>query len=217
VVNKADPDNKKEMHNFTTLWEREELTAEELMKLVAVDGHAFCTGFLKEGPDGYSYKNHENFIGSQIVAIDIDNTIAHRKKTIEEGYYPLEDAFKDSRVNECASFVYTTPSHTEDHHRFRIVYLLPNFMNDKEKFANLVAAMVEAFADDKAPKSVCQGFYGSKDAKVKYFGKLLPPDEVDHLVESYAQQSENYTIHSIDKEGMDSSKFHLEDFDEILK
>jgi hypothetical protein len=217
IINKANSKNKKEMYAFTSEFERFELTPAEFLNEVAGKGFAFCSSYLIEGEHEYCYKKEENFGGSNILAIDIDNVNKNGvKKTDEEGYCTLEMILNDPRVKELASFVYTTPSFKESHHRFRIVFVTSAFITEKETFSKAIKTLNNIFGGDVATTSLVQGFYGAENSKYTFFDNILPDDEFDRLIQIYDEKN-NKDIIKLDKSEIEGSKFSIDDIDELLK
>lgn len=67
----------------------------------------------------YSYKfesgirKSENFLGADLISVDID------------GGRTITETLADPIVQSYGSIWYTTPSHTPDRHRFRLIFILP--------------------------------------------------------------------------------------------
>ena len=54
----------------------------------------------------------ENWESQQVIALDFDEGLT------------LEEAYNNAFFRENAAFMYTTFSHTEEHHKFRVVFVL---------------------------------------------------------------------------------------------
>ena len=95
-----------------------DLTVNELAECIN-QGFAFSYQFHS------NYRNTSNFICSDIIAADIDDGMT------------IEEALADDFITKNASIIYTTPSHTTEKPRFRIVFQLPHTVTDKDliKFA----------------------------------------------------------------------------------
>ncbi|WP_286758508.1 hypothetical protein [Ralstonia sp. RL] len=101
IINKIDRDDKVQARILTQEFENLELTPTELADFIN-DGHPFCAHH--EGG-----RKEANFRCSDVLAVDID------------GGMQFSDTLQDPYVQQYASIVYTTPSHTADDNRFRIV------------------------------------------------------------------------------------------------
>lgn len=162
-------------------WRNIEYTGQELASHIQ-NGFAFSPGILKANANGK--KPSINDIDSaQILAIDIDNDIKSynsitkkfnkRIKSKIEGYITYEEAIKDPFIIENALLVYTTPSHQENFHRFRIVFVIEQFIRYAEVYRNLIIPLIERFGGDKSCSNIDRLFYGNSNCKLEYFGNLL--------------------------------------------
>jgi len=88
-------------------WENVKVSQDELAEIVKL-GFAFSPAILKEGHDG-SKHSKKDVKGSQMFAIDIDDPIMR-----------FDEIQQDEYFQEYGGFAYTTPSHTEDHNRYRL-------------------------------------------------------------------------------------------------
>ena len=86
-------------------WQNLDLTADELAQHIKL-GHAFSAHFRE------SHRKTQNFICSGFAAADIDGTLS------------IDEALEFSFVRDFAAILYTTPSHTNEKNRFRVVFLL---------------------------------------------------------------------------------------------
>ncbi|GAB1372806.1 hypothetical protein MASR1M45_28690 [Candidatus Kapaibacterium sp.] len=125
---------------------------------------------------------------AQILAIDIDNDIKSynnvtkkydkRIKSKEEGYITYQEALIDQFVMENALFVYTTPSHQELFNRFRIVFVIEQFINNAEVYRNAITPLIERLGGDKSCSNIDRLFYGNSNCRLEYFGNILNQDFV---------------------------------------
>jgi hypothetical protein len=90
---------------FTHGWVNQELTPAQLLEEIKA-GRAYCAQLS-------GARRAAHFLASDVASVDIDGT-----RTIES-------ALNDPIVEKCATIIYTTPSHTSDAHRFRVVFALP--------------------------------------------------------------------------------------------
>lgn len=149
--------------NFATDWHPSEITQAELIEHVG-QGHAFTAHYKN------ARRKTMNFICSDFIAADIDCGVT------------LEEALALPFVQQHASFIYTTPSHTETEHRFRIVFLLEDTITIADDWANALLGLAIKLRSDRAIKDAGRMFYGSTTARVFDLGKLLPADEVMNLI-----------------------------------
>ena len=115
-------------------------------------------------------------MSSQLVAIDIDNQkfieVSGEKSKVRlgdnEGYLSYSEILNDEFIKNNASFVYTTPSHTDEWNRFRIFFVLKNPITDKEKHKKLIRILTSYYQADEAATSNTQVFLVQKMQKILF-------------------------------------------------
>lgn len=116
-------------------------------------GFAICGSQL-----GNRNRKKANVIGSQWVLIDID------------GDLDIPSALAEPFVQSHCGLIYTTPSHTPERHRFRLIFPLPHFIEGaKSVEAVIKAVMAKIPQADPACKDACRIFYGNTDAEFPLF------------------------------------------------
>lgn len=151
-------------------WLPSAVTQQQLIEHVAREGHAF-TAHYKGG-----HRKTTNFICSDFIAADIDRGMT------------LDEALAIPFVQQYASFIYTTPSHTDDDHRFRIVFLLEDTITVAADWANALFGLALKLDSDLSSKDAARMYYGCIDARVIDLGNLLPANEVDALIAAGGQE-----------------------------
>lgn len=161
-VNKIDRKNKEQLHSLTNEFDNLELTPDELAAFIN-DGRPFCAHH-------HGSRKAENFICSDVIAVDIDDGMS------------LDDALQDEYVQKFASIVYTTPSHTADRHRFRIIFQLDRTITDSQDMRHAYMGVIRRFGGDGSCKDACRLFFGSKDSNPIILGNILPSSELDQIL-----------------------------------
>lgn len=128
-------------------------------------GHAFCA--LMDGD-----RNKENFVSSDLIVIDIDDGLT------------LEQAQIHPLVVDCATLIYTSASHTADHHKFRIIFVLEKTISDPVEFEEAVGCFIREFNADRKPKSAASLFYGNTDAQTFLANKGLSTERLGQFLAS---------------------------------
>lgn len=162
IINKPEKSDKKAFYTLSNGWKLEETTIENLAKHIN-NGYPFTVqhqGIRKE----------ENFIRSNILTVDIDQGMT------------LETALADPFIKENAALLYTTPSHTSEANRFRIVFVLDRMITEASEMRSAYTGIIRKFGGDKACKDACRLFYGSKGSNPIIIGKSLPNHELDKLI-----------------------------------
>jgi hypothetical protein len=129
-------------------WQTAELPFEDIYELLSVHGYAFAPALSCD------HRERPNFVSHEIALVDIDGNM-----TLEELHqHPFYCAY--------GSGYYTTSSHTEEHHKFRILYRLPCAITDADTMETIYEGLIalhQAKAD-KACKDAVRLFYGSLNA-----------------------------------------------------
>ncbi|MCX7309954.1 MAG: hypothetical protein NTZ72_19235 [Afipia sp.] len=116
-------------------------------------GHAFAP-IYKGG-----HRKGQNFISANFIAADCDEGMT------------VTQARDKALVNAHASFIYTTPSHTEEAHRFRIVFLLEHPITDGQEWANACFGLAHTLGTDPSIGDAAR------------FGHTLPAEKINELIE----------------------------------
>lgn len=150
-----------------------DLTPEQFAEQIKL-GYAFCAQH-KNG-----WRKTDNFTVSGILAIDIDDGLS------------VQDALDDDYVQNYACIIYTTPSHTEEFPRFRIVFELVVPITDALKMRHALTGLINRFGGDGACTDACHMFYGSTISDPILMGKTLPEQQVDELVARAMEESKAF-------------------------
>lgn len=107
------PETKSVMREMTSTYQNVDVTQEELADLIN-EGFAFCAQHKN------NYRKSSNFTCSDILAVDIDKGLT------------LDAALEHNFVKQYAAIVYTTQNHSDDFHRFRIIFKLNKTITSNE-------------------------------------------------------------------------------------
>lgn len=160
VLNKASNDRRV---NLAMDWLPSNVTADDLANHVT-SGFAF-TAHFKDG-----YRRTTNFECADFIAADFDGTMR------------IEDALVLPYVQKYASFIYTTPSHREEEHRFRIVFLLDETIGSSRQWADALKGLAHKLGSDPSIKDAARIFFGSRGCQMVRLKGTLPAAEVDRLI-----------------------------------
>ena len=130
------------------------------------------TIFIKAIQHGYSYtaahkqyRKKENFICSQILALDFDT---------EDYKSSFEHLQKNEFIKNHAYAIHTTPSHKPDKPRSRVIFILDEAIYDSKLYGEMSTAVVDYFKlSDNSCKDVARFFYGSKGCEVVLLNNIL--------------------------------------------
>jgi hypothetical protein len=135
--------------------------ANELIK-----GKSFVPATLKQ-IDGLKKRQKSYWKSQQIIALDIDKGLS------------LDDALADQFINENAAFLYTTFSHTSNHHKFRIVFALDKPIFNYGHFEKIWSYLSERIPQaDSACKDGVRLFFGGREKYIINLNNRLQVDTV---------------------------------------
>lgn len=167
-----------DMAQYTYSFRNYDIEPREFYEAVAVEGYPFCIAELEEGEYGLCHKTSANFVSSRILVVDKENDV-------EEDYWSYEEAINDSDILKNALFIYTTPSHTLEHNKFRIVFLLPDTLTDMDEVVQLNKALNFKFNGDTATVSCVQSFFGNSNSESIYYGNTYDSIDLDEMVRMF--------------------------------
>jgi hypothetical protein len=180
IVNKIEIKNSPLWEIAATGFENVEFTPSELAEYIN-QGHAFCAQHNKR-------RLERNFVGTNVLAVDIDSG------------WRLEDTLNDLFIKDSALLIYPTPSHTEENHRFRIVFKLPRMISDASEMRAAYIGAARILGGDNACRDACRLFFGSKGSNPIVFGNELPDHELEKMIA--LGRMKRVAEHSADKRGV---------------
>ena len=168
---------KEQLSQLGDNWINVESTWQEVFELITVDGVATSAELWTDN------RCDANFVSRSLIMIDIDDGMT------------IQDLFKDDFYNLYGAGFYTTPSHTDDNHRFRIIFRLERKETDKERYKKIVKGLMSVYNHaDAACKDASRLYYGTPNCEIKDMtNKLLIDDAVESLIE-YADILEQQEI-----------------------
>jgi hypothetical protein len=123
-----------------------DITPEELAKEVT-RGKSFVPGYFTKKVDGEIRRRIQCWTLQQIICLDFDNGMT-LDQAIEE--------FKNT-----AMFIYTTFSHSDDHHKFRVVFATEKEIDDYSIYTNTILELMSKYPQvDQSCKDGSRLFYG---------------------------------------------------------
>ena len=171
-------------------WVNTKFDANDLMKHI-LHGYAFSQGVLLPSV-GNSKPSAADISHAQLLPVDIDNDVevydqetktrSKRCKTMEEGYMSFDSVLEDPWFHENALLAYTTPSHTGLQNKFRIVFLLPEVIDNPNKYKEVASAFIDKFDSDKSCKNIDRMFFGHTNAEYCVFNNKLSINELNRIL-----------------------------------
>jgi hypothetical protein len=158
-------------------WVHIEGTIDQLIEAVTEWGMAFS--YVYE--DGK--RSVANFLGTDVVAIDID------------GGWNLYKFLEHDLIKAQCAFVYTTPSHDPEEHRFRAVFTLPRTITTSSELTRVSNGLIRRFLSDPATKDAARVWYGCEGAEVHRVDAVMTAEFLEELLldESVVPTSESVT------------------------
>ena len=139
-------------------------------------GHAICAGLL-----GGKWRSKANVIGSQWLLLDIDNSDVARDEDgkpikdengnsikVYDRQLMIEEALAHPFIKKHCALIYTTASHKPDWHKFRLVFLLPEYVQGADTVEACTRFLMQQLPHDPACKDASRVFYGSVKSGVRF-------------------------------------------------
>ncbi|MDZ8237622.1 MAG: PriCT-2 domain-containing protein [Nostoc sp. ChiQUE01a] len=165
-------------------------------------GHAICAGLL-----GGKWRSKANVIGSHWLLIDIDNSDVARDaegKPIKDEnnnsikvykhQLTLEEALAHPFIQKHCALLYTTASHKPDWHKFRLIFLLPQYVEGADTVEACTRSLMQQLPHDPACKDASRVFYGNTEAEFLIVNPqaTLPAEWVSSAIAIALQEREEY-------------------------
>lgn len=172
AVNICGKDKNWDYKILTKNYQDTEGTLEDVRHHVAA-GHALCAGLL-----GGRSRSKANIIGSHWILLDIDNSAplldesgkpvkdeSGKVKTFYTGELTLEAALAHPFIKKYCALIYTTASHKPDWHKFRLIFLLPEYLEGADVVEACTRFLMQHLPHDPACKDASRVFYGNSKAE----------------------------------------------------
>ena len=124
-------------------------------------------GFATSAELATDHRDDDNFVSRQLIMVDIDSGMT------------IEELFEDNFYNNYGAGFYTTPSHTDNAHRFRIMFRTETAILDREVMKRLNRSLLRIYsAADIACKDSTRIFFGTIQAPLREYRENVLPDTV---------------------------------------
>ena len=153
-------------------WYNIECDWDQAFELITTDGYATSCELSNDN------RCDENFVSRQLVMVDIDDGM-----TIQE---LLQDGF----YNEFGAGFYITKRHTDEHHRFRIMFVTEEPVVDSQIMRKLIRGLLTVYnSGDTSCRDASRVYYGIPNCPIKEnHGKILTVDCMRALVQLIEDQ-----------------------------
>ena len=137
------------------------------IKEMIIAGQTCIPAAIKSKKDWIDGENHY-----QMFMIDFDNTTTIEKEKVkltvdDEKHITIDMMIKHcEEINLIPTFIYTTFSHSERQHKFRLVYVLDEPISSKAEIEGVYSWFKEIFKDyhiDNAATDIARPFFGGKE------------------------------------------------------
>lgn len=119
------------------------------------------------------HRSSQDFVKGNIAMVDIDDGMT------------IDDIKNHEFYNDYSAGYYTSPSHTEEAHRLRLIFLLERVITNEADMRAILTALINVYGGDEACKDATRIFYGSQDAQYeKREGMFIPNEIIDDLIEA---------------------------------
>ena len=145
-------------------WVNIEAPYEEVFDLVTTQGFSICAQ-LQDG-----YRKDRNFISHSLVLVDIDTGSSINNIRNHDFYQKYAGGY------------YATPSHSEEHHRFRLIFRLEKDITSGAELKYLYTGLIRMFHGDYACKDPSRFFYGNRTTIKEIRKETLPQQVVGSLI-----------------------------------
>jgi hypothetical protein len=113
----------------------------------------------------------KNFQSSDLLSVDID------------GGRRIEEVLEDPLAREHLTVLYTTPSHTEEEHRFRLIFASPRTIEDPAEMKAAMRSLALRLNGDLTATDAARLFYGSRGSRPRVWDRGLSEQVLDELIE----------------------------------
>ena len=167
-------------------------------------GHAICAGLL-----GGKWRSKANVIGSHWLLLDIDNSDVARDEDgkpildangnsikIYDHQLTISEALAHPFIKKHCALIYTTASHKPEWHKFRLVFLLPEYVQGADTVEACTRFLMQQLPHDPACKDASRVFYGSTEAEFPLVNPqaTLPAEWISEAIALAHQERIEYRL-----------------------
>jgi|GEM_PF-2491404 len=206
-------------------------TLEDVLQHIQA-GHAICAGLL-----GGKWRSKANVIGSHWLLLDMDNSDVARDADgkpikdengnsikVYDRQLTIEEALAHPFIKKHCALMYTTASHKPDWHKFRLVFLLPEYVQGADTVEACTRFLMQQLPHDPACKDASRVFYGSTEAEFPLVNPeaTLPAEWISEAIAIAQQERIEYQrriqeIESRRKEWREISVTEGWDIDQLIQ
>ena len=171
-------------HDFNGSFVNRELTPFDFARAI-YDGHPFTTWHAN------NWRTSANYVCGQHLGLDFDN--GDQTSTLPA---LLDNPF----IHRHANILYTTPSHTPEAPRARVVFLLDTPIMQATNYALAAAALLWLFGTaDRQCRDASRFFYGSMRCDMEMFDNVLSLATIKHIIAQYQASGRRELRRQVDR------------------
>jgi hypothetical protein len=159
IVDRADPSLLSKTGNG---WSNVEYTIDQLISHIK-KGHPVTHQFT----DGKKKKDY--FLRTDLLFADIDKGMT------------IDEALDNDLIKNFASFIYTTPRHSPDAHRFRVIFVLDRTIFSSDAYEAMYRSLLTKIPTDPNTASSAQFFNGCTTTQIYPIGKTLSEEQMNTM------------------------------------
>lgn len=145
-------------------WTDSELDLEQFIDHIK-NGYPFTHQFIR------GRKTKDQFKQTNVLVADINNNMT------------VEQALDDEFIKANGTLIYTTPRHTPERHRFRVVFILDRLIFDPNVYESMYGGLMKKIPfTDPNVRSAAQFFQGSSTAQVWMLNGSIPDSLINKLI-----------------------------------
>ena len=149
------------------------------------DGHPFTTWHAN------NWRTSANYVCGQHLGLDFD--AGDQTST-------LPALLSNPFIHRHANILYTTPSHTPEAPRARVVFLLDTPIMQATNYALAAAALLWLFGTaDRQCKDAARFFYGSMRCEMEMFDNVLSLATIKHIIAQYQASGKREMRRQVDR------------------
>jgi len=170
-------------------WHNAEFDNEQFQQHIR-SGLAWSHGYIRADIISSKKPAAADIEGAYLIGIDIDNTTKKYDKntrkyidTRADNYWSIQDAANHPFVLDNGYMLYTSPSNTNEHNKFRLIFRLEIPITDNVEFKNTAKKLINYFGGDRSCCNIDRMFYGNTDADIIMFDNILRIERLELLPE----------------------------------
>lgn len=146
-----------------TGWSNVEISVDDFIKHIR-KGHPYTHQFSS------GRRSKDYFKSTEILIADIDHDMT------------IEQALDHELVKGFGTFIHTTPQHTPQAHRFRIIFVLDRQVFDADSYEAMYRSLLGVLPSDPKAASAAQMFFGNDKSEIHWIGKSVPDKQINKMI-----------------------------------